>query len=213
MSTLSLEGATEGTLLSLLLEDHDWNYLIADREMVAKKRKREPGMECHHLEPEREITIQLWPLEHLAIHICHAKQEPSDSYNAKVAAFIRPFPGGFRRLLALSEPLHSLVLNLGQSRPSNKGRGKLQHIHNDRDENGRSLAALKAAQVSSIKRQLPVRVTNLNTGEAIIYPSVKIAAESTGILRQNLSSFLTGYVKYLPTRVREKYSYEVLTNL
>jgi hypothetical protein len=210
MNITSLEDATESVLLHLLTEDQDWDQLITNLEDLAKERKRQAGMESHHIEPLREETISLWPLEHLAIHICHAKLEPSDSYNAKVAAFVRPFPGGYRRLLTLPDPLLSKVLNLGQSRPSNQGAGKLQYIHAEKDNKGRSLAAIKAAKVSSLKRQVPVKVTNLITKEITIYSSVKEAAEGTGIRRQNLSSYLTGYVSYLPRLVQGRYSYEVV---
>jgi len=212
MKILSLRDATESVLFSLINEDQDWSFLIKNLEETAGSRKPEQGMECHHIEPLRQEEIYLWPLEHLAIHICHAKVEHSDSHNAKVAAFVRPFPGGYRRLLTLTEPLFTMVLSLGQSRPSNKGQGKLQHIHQDKDERGRSLVAVRATRVSVLKRQIPIKVTDLVTGEVTVYRSVKEAAECTGIYRQRLSSYLTGYVKYLPKSVRNRYSYSTDIN-
>jgi hypothetical protein len=208
MNVSTLENADESILLYLFLNEQNWAYLISDLEKIAKNRIKQAGMERHHLEPERKEVIHLWTLEHLAIHICHAKLQPSDSYNAKVAAFVKAFPGGFRRLVSLSDPLHSYVLNLGQSRPSNKGKGNLQCIHQSKDEKGRSLVALKAAKISAKRRQIPVKVTNLMTGNTQVFPSVKDAAEATGILRQNLSSYLTGYITYLPRKVQGVYLYE-----
>lgn len=96
----------------------DWSSLIFDLEEFACFRGYLPGMEEHHIEPDRERTIYLWPLEHLAIHICHAKLNPTDSTHAKVGAFVKAFPGSFRRIIPLSDLLKSKVLSFGQTRPS-----------------------------------------------------------------------------------------------
>jgi hypothetical protein len=123
---------------------------------------------------------------------------------------VKPFPGGFRRLLSLPEPLNSLVLNLGQSRPSNKGKGKLQYLHEKKDGKGRSLTALRAIQASSKKRQIPVKVTDLLTGSVSVFDSIKDAAEATGAHRSSLSSYFKGTLRNLPPSVRGKFVYEIL---
>jgi hypothetical protein len=115
---VSLRNATEDTIFTLLKCDLDWSSLIFDLEEFACFRGYLPGMENHHVEPERERTIYLWGLEHLAIHICHAKLNPTDSTHAKVGAFVKAFPGSFRRILPLSDPLKGEVLSFGQTRPS-----------------------------------------------------------------------------------------------
>jgi hypothetical protein len=85
---------------------------------VARERAKVKGMEEHHIEPEREEIVFLFPLEHLAIHICQAKVSPSDSSHAKVGAFVKAFPGSYRRIISLPEDTLNLVLSFGQTRPS-----------------------------------------------------------------------------------------------
>ena len=114
---VTLKNATELTIANLLSESHDWALLIFNIEEFACFRGYLPGMEEHHIEPERERTIYLWPLEHLAIHIAHAKLEDTNSNRAKVAAFVKPFPGSFRRVLPVSENLKNAILHFGQGRP------------------------------------------------------------------------------------------------
>jgi len=114
---VTLKGATELTIADLLGELYDWPLLIFSLEEFACFRGYLPGMEEHHIEPERERTIFLWPLEHLAIHICHAKLQDTNSNRAKVAAFVKPFPGSFRRVLPVSEGLKTAILHFGQGRP------------------------------------------------------------------------------------------------
>ncbi len=115
---MDLRNANETTLLALLDHDQDWANLIFDLEEFACFRGYLPGMEEHHIEPERVRTTYLWPLEHLAIHICHAKLSPSDSNHAKVGAFVKAFPGSFRRIINLHEDLSKRVLSFGQTRPN-----------------------------------------------------------------------------------------------
>ncbi len=115
---VSLKNSTVSTLLELLKKDLNWSDLIFDLEQYACFRGYRAGMEEHHIEPEREKTIYLWPVEHLAIHICHAKANPTDSNYAKVAAFVKPFPGSYRRIFTLPENVSLAVLSFGQTRPS-----------------------------------------------------------------------------------------------
>lgn len=115
---VTLRNSLEKTIQNLLTTEADWATLIFDLEEFACFRGYLPGMEEHHIEPERERTIYLWPLEHLAIHICHAKLSSTDSNHAKVSAFVKPFPGSYRRIVSLSEPLRIKVLAFGQVRPS-----------------------------------------------------------------------------------------------
>jgi hypothetical protein len=115
---VTLKDITEETLQILFSNDLDWSKLIFELEEFACSRKNLPGMETHHIEPEREKTTFLWPLEHLAIHICHAKLFSTDSNHAKVAAFVKPFPGAYNRIVSLTNETHKLVLSFGQRRPS-----------------------------------------------------------------------------------------------
>ena len=115
---MNLQNADETTISALLDYDQDWAELIFDLEEFASYRGHSPGMEVHHIEPERERTVSLWELEHLAIHICHAKLDPTDSNHAKVGAFVKVFPGAFRRQVSLSDSLQVRVVSFGQTRPS-----------------------------------------------------------------------------------------------
>ena len=110
--------ATEQTILLLIDGSLDWASMIYHLETFAEQRRFHKGMEEHHIEPERERTVFLWPLEHLAIHICHAKLSPTDSNHAKVGAFVKPFPGSYRRIVSLTDKIYDLVLSFGQTRPS-----------------------------------------------------------------------------------------------
>jgi hypothetical protein len=115
---MNLRNADETTISVLLDYDQDWAELIFDLEEFASYRGHFSGMEVHHIEPERERTVSLWELEHLAIHICHAKLDPTDSNHAKVGAFVKVFPGAFRRQVSLSDFLRVRVISFGQTRPS-----------------------------------------------------------------------------------------------
>jgi hypothetical protein len=115
---MNLRNADETTISALLDHDQDWAELIFDLEEFASHRGHFSGMEVHHIEPERERTVSLWELEHLAIHICHAKLDPTDSNHAKVGAFVKVFPGAFRRQVHLSDSLQVRVVSFGQTRPS-----------------------------------------------------------------------------------------------
>jgi hypothetical protein len=126
---VSLRNSTESTLLELLEKDLNWSDLIFDLEQYACFRGYRVGMEEHHIEPERERAIYLWPVEHLAIHICHARANPTDSNHAKVGAFVKPFPGSYRRILSLPENVHLKVLSFGQTRP-NKTTEEMTRIAN-----------------------------------------------------------------------------------
>jgi len=139
---VTLENANEDTLVSLLNRDFDWAAIVFDLEKLSCFRDYLPGMEEHHIEPERESVIFLWPLEHLAIHICHAKLYPTDSNHAKVGAFVKPFPGSYRRIVPLSEEIRKLVTSFGQTRPSKTVEemtrmSNLPHSKLAQQENGR----------------------------------------------------------------------------
>ena len=115
--SLILKNSSEETIFSLLSQTLDWPNLIFDLEEFACFRGYLPGMHEHHIEPERERTIYLWPLEHLAIHICHAKLYSSGKHHAQVSAFVKPYPGRYNHLLHVSEPLKEKILSFGQKRP------------------------------------------------------------------------------------------------
>jgi len=112
-----LVDATEKTIYSLLEGSFDWSLLIYDLEAHAEKRGQQLGMEEHHIEPERERTVFLWPFEHLAIHVAHAKLCDTGKNRAKVAAFVRAWPGSYRRILQVSPELKKLLISFGQCRP------------------------------------------------------------------------------------------------
>lgn len=109
----------EDGILDLLTNEHnDWANLAIDLEDVAFDRPYFREMHWHHIEPDREQLVALWPLEHLAIHICHAWLDSSGSSYAKVAAFVKPHPGrGATGLLSFDNPtLSQKVLSFGQKR-------------------------------------------------------------------------------------------------
>lgn len=106
---------TETYIRSLLDGDHDYHQVIKDLEGLF--RIKGPGLEAHHIEPERTRVIWLTPLEHLAIHIAHAKVEKTGPFYAKVAAFVKFFPGSYRRQLLLSPDLQKKLISFGQKRP------------------------------------------------------------------------------------------------
>lgn len=110
---------TEDYLFSLLNEEHDFTSIIKKLENL--NRDWEPGFECHHIEPNREITIWLTPEEHLVIHIAHARLNPTGSNRAKVAAFVKHYPGSARvarnRILGVSKELSKALVSFGQARP------------------------------------------------------------------------------------------------
>jgi ribulose bisphosphate carboxylase small subunit len=145
---VTLRGSTEETISNLLKENLDWSSLIFDLEEFACFRGYLPGLEEHHIEPERERTIYLWPLEHLAIHIAHAKLHPTNSNHAKVAAFVKPFPGAYRRMIPLNEPLKCKVISFGVLRPETNTPERMKEIANlpqskeVQRENGRRVGAV-----------------------------------------------------------------------
>ena len=109
---------TENYIRSLLEGGHDYKQVIHRLENLG--RKKAPGLEGHHIEPERARVVWLKPLEHLAIHIAHAFVENSGTFYAKVGAFVRPLPGSpYRRLLTLEPGLQQQLISLGQKRPGN----------------------------------------------------------------------------------------------
>ena len=108
---------TENYIWSLLTKDHDYLRIIHRLESLGRSRSQ--GLEKHHVEPERKQVVWLKPLEHLAIHIAHAKLEQTGSYYAKVSSFVRVWPGSYRRLLQVSPELQEQLISFGQSRPGN----------------------------------------------------------------------------------------------
>jgi hypothetical protein len=116
----SLIKINEKGILDLLTNKwNDWANLAIDLEDIAFDRPYFRGMEWHHIEPDREQLVALWPLEHLAIHICHAWLNSTDKNHAAVAAFVKPFPGSVpRKDIGLSKGSQKLVLSFGQKRPS-----------------------------------------------------------------------------------------------
>jgi ribulose bisphosphate carboxylase small subunit len=145
---VTLKDATELTIENLLEESYAWSSLIFNLEEFACFRGYLPGMEKHHIEPERERTVYLWPLEHLAIHIAHAKLSPTNSNHAKVAAFVKPFPGAYRRMISLHESLKCKVVRFGVLRPETNTPERMKEIANlpqskeAQRENGRRVGAV-----------------------------------------------------------------------
>jgi hypothetical protein len=115
---------TENYIRSLLFDDYDFQHVIDRLEKL--NRSKAPGLEKHHIEPERKRVIWLKPLEHLAIHIAHARIEQSSSYYAKVASFVKMWPGSYRRSLGVSPKLKEELISFGQKRP---GAGHLLNLH------------------------------------------------------------------------------------
>jgi len=115
---------TENYIWSLLQNEHDFHQIITRLENLG--RKKAPNLEKHHVEPQRKRVVYLKPLEHLAIHIAHARIEKSNSHYAKVCSFVRPFPGSYRRILTVDPQLQTELISFGQRRPEN-GVGLNQH--------------------------------------------------------------------------------------
>ena len=131
---------TENYIWELLSGNKNYSQVISRLENL--NRKRAPGLEEHHIEPERVQVIYLTPLEHLAIHIAHAQVEKSSSFYAKVGSFVRSFPGSYRRIISVTPELREALISFGQKRPGN-GVTLNQHPN--------TLAAAKAPRT---KRQL-----------------------------------------------------------
>jgi hypothetical protein len=108
---------TENYIWELLQGKHDYHQVI--RRIENLNRQRAPGLEKHHIEPERVRVIYLKPLEHLAIHIAHAQVENTSSYYAKVGSFVHLFPGSYRRILTVDSRLRQELISFGQKRPGN----------------------------------------------------------------------------------------------
>ena len=150
---------TENYIWALLTGDHNWAQIIHRLEWLG--RAKAPGLEGHHVEPEREMVVWLKPLEHLAIHIAHARLSPTGSYHAKVAAFVKPYPGGsgYHRVADVSDELREAILSFGQRRPDTV-RASIAHALSfiDRDAQRdwmRQLGlARKGVKVSDESRQL-----------------------------------------------------------
>ena len=103
---------TENYIWALLTGDHNWAEIIHRLEWLG--RAKAPGLESHHVEPEREKVVYLKPLEHLAIHIAYARREPTSSNRAKIAAFVRAWPGSYHRILPVSDELRIALISYGQ---------------------------------------------------------------------------------------------------
>jgi hypothetical protein len=109
---------TENYIWELLQGKHDYHGVI--RRIENLNRQKAPGLEKHHIEPERVRVVYLKPLEHLAIHIAHAKVENTSSHYAKVGSFVRLFPGSYRRILTVDHSLRQELISFGQKRPGNE---------------------------------------------------------------------------------------------
>lgn len=103
---------TETYIYSLLTEEHNWDDIISRLEKLG--RAKAPSLEGHHIEPERKVVVWLKPLEHLAIHVAHARRDPTASNRAKVAAFVKAWPGSYRRLLDVGDELRTALISYGQ---------------------------------------------------------------------------------------------------
>ena len=95
---------------------------VVEREnllAIGRNTQWEPFLHRHHVEPERVEEINLTPLQHLAIHICLAKIRPTGSNHAKVACFVKAYPGHTHdhTPLNLNDDLAAQVLSFGQRRP------------------------------------------------------------------------------------------------
>jgi hypothetical protein len=127
---ISLRNATHETIRLLLTEEHDWNALNEDLINFGRERGERRGTEQHHIEPYRVEIVHLYPLEHLASHICTSKLNPTDTNHAKVGAFVHYFPGSsYRRIVELPDEVFKLVLKYGQTRPS-KDAEEMRRISN-----------------------------------------------------------------------------------
>lgn len=105
----------ERTIQKLLDGDIDPALLREELLDIGRRTAWEPFLEEHHVEPEREEVVNLTALQHLAIHICVALIAPTRSNYAKVLAFVKPFPGGWCRIVSLQDTgLRERLISFGQ---------------------------------------------------------------------------------------------------
>jgi len=105
----------EPTIIKLLDGEIDPVAMREELLDLGRRTAWEPFLEQHHVEPEREEIINLTQLQHLAIHICVALIAPTRSNFAKVLAFVKPFPGGWCRLISLeTADLTERLISFGQ---------------------------------------------------------------------------------------------------
>lgn len=106
----------ELTIVKLLNDEIAPALLREELIEIGRRTAWEPFLEIHHVEPERVEEIHLTQLQHLAIHICIAKLNPTRSNYAKVCAFVRNYPGAkYHRIISLSDPtLQKKLISFGQ---------------------------------------------------------------------------------------------------
>ena len=155
---------TENYIWSLLTGDYDWDRIIRRLEWLG--RAKAPGLEGHHVEPERVMEVYLKPLEHLAIHVAHARLDPTASNRAKVRAFIQAWPGSWRRILPVSDELRTALISYGQARPGS-GIALAAHPNTDRARHAPHPWAAENGRRGAEKTRGKPRLTPCTWGDKI----------------------------------------------
>jgi hypothetical protein len=149
----------EPTIIKLLDGDVDPTLLREELLDIGRRTAWEPFLEIHHVEPERVEEINLTPLQHLAIHICIALITPTRSNYAKVLAFVKPFPGGWCRIISLetvglTERLVSFGQKGGDAARMNAHPNTLRRLAN-RTQRQRAQAAVNGRKSGEKRRGKP----------------------------------------------------------
>ena len=146
----------ELTIQKLLDGEIDPALLREELLDIGRKTAWEPFLEVHHVEPERVEEINLTVLQHLAIHICLAQITPTASNYAKVLAFVKPFPGGWRRIVSLETiGLRERLISFGQKGRSTAKMNAHPNTHAQRVINGSKNGAANGRKSAYKTRGVP----------------------------------------------------------
>jgi hypothetical protein len=157
----------ELTIQKLLDGKIDPALLREDLLDIGRRTAWEPFLEVHHVEPERVEEVNLTVLQHLAIHICLALITPTRSNYAKVLAFVKPFPGGWCRIVSLETTgLTERLISFGQKGGDTTKMNAHPNTTAARRETGRKTGAANGRKGAYKTRGKP-RKTPITWGDQI----------------------------------------------
>ena len=164
------------------LEDFVFECLLQYSEQGIINDLSQEWHECHNPKPKclggNKITQLL--IQHHAIHGIYQSE-----------AFDYPCIWGWERKY-LVEPEHIELFEKWMREKSRMGGTELIA---EKNEQGQSVNAVKAAEESAKKRRKPVLLTDLQTGLTYPFPSVRGAAKELNISTGGLSDVLNGKLK------------------
>lgn len=156
----------ELTIQKLLDGDIDPVTMREELLAIGRRTAREPFLEEHHVEPERTEVVNLTVLQHLAIHVCVALITPTRSNYAKVLAFVKPFPGGWCRIVSLEDTgLRERLVSFGQK--GGDAAGMNTHPNTDRARRAPKPYAANNGRKGADKTRGKPRQTPITWGDAI----------------------------------------------